>query len=389
MKIPIFHSYAKWYLSGVNTWTVNLIRAMEGDERFNSKVLFTGISPCPQPELDQQEIPYDFLELPRPRKRRSEWKALKAYLESKAPCIYITNFDFHRSCAVGTLSPNVRVLTVVHSDEERYFDEVERIGKNCDGIVAVSDYIAEQLRKRFPGLAERIFHIPYGIPLPTKENDRATSGLLKLAYCNRLDQYQKRVFDLPEVVRELKKIGITAELTVAGDGQDAKELEKRFQEAGVANQVSMVGRVSNERVTQIFSESHFSLLTSDFEGLPISLLESMATGCVPCVYKIKSGVREALTGLLDQCMVGHAEPATMARRIAAIWNNQERWTALSEASRKRAREMASLENMANAYQSAFNQILSKEIPRSAKIHRPDDIKLPRRIKRRLFSFFHK
>ena len=389
MKIPIFHSYGEWQLSGVSTWTVNLIRAMEENPNFCSSVLFTGIDHSPQSELDALGIPYDFLEVAQPRKRRSEWKALKAYLESKAPCIYITNFDFHRSCAVGTLSPKVRVLAVVHSDEERYFDEIKRIGENCDGLVAVSDYIAEQLNERFPSLKNRVFKIPYGIPIPSEEGGRSASGLLKLAYCNRLIQYQKRVFDLPKVVRELNNIGIDAELTVAGDGQDAKELQKRFQDAGVADRVSMVGRVSNERVTQIFSESHFSLLTSDFEGLPISLLESMATGCVPCVYEIKSGVREALTGYLDQCMVEHGEPATMARRIAAIWNDQERWIALSEASRQRAREMASLENMADAYQKVFDQILSREITRSAKIHRPEDIKLRRRIKRRLFSFFHK
>ena len=137
MSIPVFHSYGEWHLSGVGMWTANLTRGTIGTG-LASQVLFTGIAPGKCADLDALGVPYTFLDLHAKRSRASEWSELRQFLEAKAPCIYIPNFDFHRSCAIGTLGPQVKVCMVVHSDEECYYDELRRIGADCDSIVCVS-----------------------------------------------------------------------------------------------------------------------------------------------------------------------------------------------------------------------------------------------------------
>ncbi|MFM8458063.1 MAG: glycosyltransferase [Chthoniobacterales bacterium] len=69
-----------------------------------------------------------------------------------------------------------------------------------------------------------------------------------MAYCNRLAKYQKRVLDLPEVCRELVRLGTDFHLTVAGEGPDERELEAKFKTAGVADRVTMTGRLGADAV---------------------------------------------------------------------------------------------------------------------------------------------
>lgn len=385
-KTPVFHSYGKWYLSGVNTWTVNLIRAMDGSD-YESKVLFTGEARSPQPDLDDLGIPYEFLEVATPRKRQHEWNALKSFLEAHAPCIYITNFDFHRSCAVGTLSPDVHVVTVLHSDEDCYYDEVRRIGRDCDAVVCVSSALIRTVRKKLDHLVRDLRFIPYGIPLIPGEviPSRPQSGPLRLCYCNRLQQYQKRIFDLPIIAAELERLGVDYEFDIAGDGPDAEELRNRFQQADLRCPVRFHGRVTNAAVMDLCRHSHLFLLTSDFEGLPISLLEAMSVGCVPVVYDIDSGIGDAIPGPGYGSVVPHGSTAEYARVIANIDQDRPSLQVIAGNARRLIHESFSLDRMAMDYGRLFAGILNSapKVRRSGRIVVPADLSLTGRISRRI------
>lgn len=387
MKTPIFHSYGKWYLSGVNTWTVNLIRAMKGSE-FDSKVLFTGIPRSPHLELDQLGVRYDFLDVPSPRKRKDEWQALKQFLEAHTPCIYITNFDFHRSCAVGTLNPAVRVLTVIHSDEDCYYDELRRIGTNCDAIVCVSSYLTEKVKQRFPKLADRVHFIPYGIPIPDEPPPaRPTTGPLRLCYCNRLQQYQKRVFDLPLIAAELEKLGVDYELDIAGDGPDTEELRKRFDAANLKSPIRFHGRIPNAAVMDLCRRSHLFLLTSDFEGLPISLLEAMSVGCVPIVYEIESGVPDAVSSEAVGFRIPHGDVALCASKLNSAAGERAILAELARNTTDHVAKSYADEVMADRYSRLCLDVIQQDNrtgpTRTPSVILPFDLTLKHRILRRL------
>lgn len=388
MKAPVFHSYGKWYLSGVNTWTVNLIHAMQRTE-FDSKVLFTGIPDSPQPELDAQGIDYKFLDLPFPRKRQQEWRALKKFLEASSPCIYITNFDFHRSCAVGTFSSGVRVIAVVHSDEECYYDEIRRVGRNCDVIICVSRFLSHKVRKFFPHLADRVRFIPYGVPIPEKPSPpRPSIGQLRLCYCNRLQQYQKRVFDLPLIATELEKLDVNYELTIAGDGPDGDELRERFRDANLKAPIRFLGRIPSVDVLKLCRKSHLFLLTSDFEGLPISLLEAMSVGCVPIVYGIESGISDAIPNTDYGYTVPHGDTIEYAKVIKSMSKKLDSWQEMSAKCTRIIAEKFSLKRMADDYDAVFKSALKSKfsLNRDRRVSVPCDLSFRGRALKRLKKF---
>lgn len=387
--IPVFHSYPNWGLSGVNSWTVNLAGGTDS-EPFKHEVLFTGIPKQSYPELDDAGIDYSFLNLPQKRPRKSEWIALKHFLEHHAPCIYITNYDFHRSCAVGTLSPDVRVITIIHSDEACYFDELKRIGCNCDAIVCVSSYLRQAVKNRFPDLAERVSYIPYGIPQPASTlSERPQSGPIRLCYCNRLQQYQKRVFDLPLIAAELEKSGVDYELDIAGDGPDAGELKNRFADADLTCPVRFHGRLPNSDTIELMRQSHCFLLTSDFEGLPLSLLEAMSVGCVPIVYEIESGISDAIPSEDLGRVIPSGNHENFAQAVRRLCQDRTLLENLGLKAAGHCMERFSVQTMEASYNQLFHELLARKDPerlrRNGRICPPNDLRLMHRIFKRLSS----
>lgn len=387
MKVPVFHSYPSWQLSGVSTWSLNLMRSMK-DSNFESQILLTGIAPSPHSELNALGVPYSFLDLPLKRSRRQERKSLKEFLGSRMPCIYVTNFDFHRSCAVGTLPPQVRVIMVVHSDEPCYFDELKRIGGNCDAIVCVSTYLNNRVKADFPHLNDRVHYIPYGVsaqPLPPRQKPQGRP--IKLCYCNRLQEYQKCIFDLPRITRSLTHLKVDFELHIAGDGPDRVALEKEFLNTEAGDRVHFLGRLRQSEVHRLMRESDLFLLTSKFEGLPISLLEAMSHGCVPIVYDIKSGIRDVITHGVNGFIIRQRDVEGFANQIAAITGKD--YGKLTECSRKSRDHIASrfsLDRMASDYEQLFQNCLeSPPLLRNGKLALPSELRLLGRIKRRLLQ----
>jgi glycosyltransferase involved in cell wall biosynthesis len=64
-------------------------------------------------------------------------------------------------------------------------------------------------------------------------------------------------------------------------------------------------------------------LSSRFEGLPIALLEAMASG-VACVATTVGGVTEVLTDGGDGLLVGPGDPSALAAAIVALLGDPDR-----------------------------------------------------------------
>jgi glycosyltransferase involved in cell wall biosynthesis len=387
MRTKVFHSYPRWQMSGVNTWSMNLAKSMAGDQDFEHVMLITGLPPSAVTELDEARVPYVHLDLPPVRQRCEEWVALRRFLDAHEPCIYIPNYDFHRSCAAPTFSKHVRICAVVHSDEHCYYDELRRLGESFDAIVAVSSHIEESVRQRFPSLGSRVTRILHGVPLaPGTHVSGMGNGPLHLAFCNRLSQYQKRVFDLPEVLYELNRREVDFRLNIAGEGPDERELVRRLESAGIVGKVRMTGRLSPGEVQDVLLSSDVFLLTSDFEGLPISLLESLAAGCVPVVYDIQSGVREVIEQGVNGILVPHAHTSKMADALEELARDRGRLAGLSRACIESHAAKFSLSRMSADYKLLFEELMessNQAVVRRGRIPRPPDLTFTHRFLRRI------
>lgn len=289
-------SSPQWDLSGVNTFTGNLFRQF-ARRGLNTEIILT--------EATGQSTPYPLpggvavTKLPPTRwgAIRQRHNLLYQNLVSRAPCVYLPNYDFNHVPIIEILPPEVKVVLTAHSDEGDYYSMISRFGKAANAIVAVSQTIESNLRDRHPEWNAKIIRIPYGVPVPENTGSGVqgrTEEPLRVVYSGRLTQHQKRIFDLVEVILLCRSRGLPIRFSIAGSGSDQNEVRRRLEPAIGDGTVIMEGLLGSSEMNRLLDQSDVVILTSDYEGLPLILLESMARHCVPVVSRIASGISEVI-----------------------------------------------------------------------------------------------
>ena len=100
-------------------------------------------------------------------------------------------------------------------------------------------------------------------------------------YVGRLDHGQKRVDRLVKIWEKITPDVPDWKLLIVGEGADRIQLEKYITEHAITN-INFEGAQSN--VAKYYSLASILCLTSDVEGWPLVLAESMSFGCVPVLY---------------------------------------------------------------------------------------------------------
>lgn len=191
---------------------------------------------------------------------------------------------------------------------------VERVGyRLATGIITLSPGTAADLglerysHKLYP---DGMWHIDvesFTVAVPY-----ADRGLC-VGYVGRLSE-EKGIRELVPIVRALPS-HIT--FVFVGDGELREWVEMELAEEIEAGQVEVTGWVDHDDLPSQFNRFKLTVMTSRTEGLPVTLLESMACGtpvCASPVAGIPDIVREDETGYLLES----TDSITAADEIASI-----------------------------------------------------------------------
>jgi glycosyltransferase involved in cell wall biosynthesis len=229
-----------------------------------------------------------------------------------------------------------------------------------DGVVAVSTAIGVELARRSPELAGRFTLIGYGVPLRATAPVKPPAPPMRVVYAGRLSRHQKRILDLAQIVAAIHESGVSVEFDIAGDGPDRQEFERIAAASIAAGSSRMHGALSPEATARLIDAAHVLVLTSEFEGLPVVLLEAMEAGCVPLVTRIRSGigdlVEDGRNGVLFP--IGDTAAAVDAlRRLAA---GRPQLEAMASAARSRlASSEFTIPDAADRYEALFARIFEE------------------------------
>src|SRR5206468_7422408 len=108
---------------------------------------------------------------------------------------------------------------------------------------------------------------------------------------------QKRVDRWVEVAAAIHKKNSNIKFIMVGDGPDDEILRQKVSELNLNDIIELPGKLSD--TFSAYKRIDIFLLTSDFEGLPLALLEAMSCGCVPVVSNV-GGIKQ-----LDFTDIGH------------------------------------------------------------------------------------
>ncbi|MPZ64395.1 MAG: glycosyltransferase [Pseudonocardiaceae bacterium] len=206
--------------------------------------------------------------------------------------------------------------------------------------------------------------IPNGIPLPpvSTPDDRARArtdlGLgpddFVVGIVARLAA-QKAHHVLFEAVARLAPSHPRLRLVVVGDGVRAAELASLAHRLGIADRVRFTG--ARRDVPRLLPGFDVSCLSSVHEGVPITVIESMAAG-VPVVATDCGALRDMVTDGEEGFIVPVGDAAALADRIATLAADRQLRARLGARGRCRAERDYRIERTA----AGFEHLLTSLVP---------------------------
>jgi glycosyltransferase involved in cell wall biosynthesis len=160
-------------------------------------------------------------------------------------------------------------------------------------------------------------------------------------------------------------------LTIAGDGPDRAELERRL--APLGDRVEIRGNVPCREMGAAYRQHDVLVLVSEYEGTSNSLLEAMAEGLVPVVTRTDSGV-DLLEDEVDSRIVAVGAMDAMAGAIAALARDREALAGAGARAQAKAAEHT-IEGNVRGLETVFDRVLQQPA-RSWPSGRPTYPRLP-------------
>jgi glycosyltransferase involved in cell wall biosynthesis len=353
-----------WGISGVNSSLEAL-----GQELmrlgWDVEVLFTRdeltIAGSAGGDARMPKVPFRFLEPEHPG-IEGMWEALISYLEQNAPCIMFMSYDFNANAVAPALTDRVGVVAWVQADDGDYYEQAYRLGRYCNALVCVSTCIKEGVAALNPLIGEKA-HVIYNSSIRESyiiEDKPAPTEPMRLIYTGRLVQYQKRILDFIALAQSLDKTEIPYQLTLVGDfspRENTRELFELMAATHIADgRIRLPGRMTHEQILEELRDDDLFILLSDFEGLPLSLVEAMANGCVPVVAQMDSGIGEAITNGQNGLIVSGRDYDDWAALLADLWQNPEQLLNLSQRARETVCERFTIEQVGRQFDGLFRRI---------------------------------
>lgn len=218
----------------------------------------------------------------------------------------------------------------------------------------IADAMKDLMRRCAPGGDEsRWVVVRLGVEVPAaRQGPPPANRPPVVLFAARFDP-EKRHATLIEAAARLAREGVQLELWLAGSGRLRPDAERRADELGVANLVRFLGYVRNAEVLGWLRDGRVDVvaLPSDWEGIPVSLIEALAYG-IPAVASEIGGVAELLG---DGCglLVPYGDAEALADGIRQLLRSPELREELSRAGRARVEQQFAVDRVVSQLRELF------------------------------------
>lgn len=213
----------------------------------------------------------------------------------------------------------------------------------CCLIAAISEFHIEYLRKTCGEKIANLCHVVHcGIDIPniTIEKRCLQPGLL--ISVSRLQR--KKGLDIAvKACAKLKREGVDYKFLMIGAGPEQKRLEQLIQSLDLQENVELVGQVSNDGLTSLFSKANAFVLpcvkdrNGDMDGVPMAMMEAMICR-VPVISTLISGIPELVKHNVNGLLVNEKDSDALAEAIKELVNNPEKTIKFGEAGHQYVQE---------------------------------------------------
>jgi glycosyltransferase involved in cell wall biosynthesis len=224
-------------------------------------------------------------------------------------------------------------------------------------VVCVSSHGRSQLMSLVdPVHWDKLSVVHCGIDLTRFEPDGARRGAAppEILTVGRLVPVKGQAL-LVESLAGLRRRGVEAKLTFVGDGPQLPPLRALAERLGVADAVEFAGAVGQEEIRDYYERADVFALPSFAEGLPVVLIEAMATG-LPVVASRITGIPELVEEGVSGLLVTPGDVSELTAALErALRDSPERREAMGRAGRAKVVAEFDLEGTAAELTALFKR----------------------------------
>jgi colanic acid/amylovoran biosynthesis glycosyltransferase len=238
---------------------------------------------------------------------------------------------------------------------------LERKAADARFVIAISEYNRRLLLEHCPSARVEVVHC--GVdperyapePLEARDRDRVV--------CVASLSPKKGHVHLIDAVALLSEGHPSIALDLVGDGPERDRIVGRARDRGVEHRVRLHGTRPSEDVraalagARLFALPSVRLRGGRMEGIPVALMEAMASG-VPVVASRLSGIPELVEDGVTGLLVTPGEPSALAAAMARILDDDALAAELTRSARERVERSFSLAGEAERLGDLFAESIA-------------------------------
>ena len=181
--------------------------------------------------------------------------------------------------------------------------------------------------------------------------------VLILAYLGALT-LDKGLGEILEALNKLNKNkkNVKFEFLIAGSGDYETILRRQTEELGLQEKVKFLGPLFGEEKVQFWLKAHIFVFPTYREGLPYSLLESLASG-TPVITTRVGAIPEVITDQVHGYFIDHRDISQLTGIIEMLMSQRYRLQAMSLNCIVRAREYYGIERLTEQLSRLYDFLL--------------------------------
>ena len=245
-------------------------------------------------------------------------------------------WSFRRLLAIFILARMLRKKTIFHihgSRFDQWYSASWKLDKwltrfaltQADAVIALSVEWKRKLLTIQPDAKVQVIENAIHTGKFRKKKTKARPiAPYRILFLGRVGQ-RKGVYDIVEAATFLSSCKY--KFTLAGDGE-TEELKNLILQKGLQDMIDVPGWISGKGKADLLEQADLFLLPSYHEGLPISILEAMASR-LPVVSTPVGGIPQAVRENENGYLVPCGEPKALARAIERVFSEPGKWDKFS------------------------------------------------------------
>ena len=184
----------------------------------------------------------------------------------------------------------------------------------------------------------QVHHMGVGLPAQITAPNQEPGSLRLISVCRLVEKKGIRyAIDAIAAVKEARP-DITVQYDIIGDGPQLSSLQARAANAGLSEQIHFQGAMPHDAVKRKLAEASVFVLPSvtagngDVEGIPVALMEAMATGRI-AVSTRHSGIPELIEDGVSGLLTDEHDSTSLANKLVWIADHPDQAATIARAGR--------------------------------------------------------